>query len=195
MNNWIANLKSDYIIINISHTEALNICSNNALYNYQVNTMPDKDELKSKILAEMLADHSDALEKNYPLAKEFVRITKEGKVDVLVKDKVSGMDKIALYLIGKRYAHRAGLASSEYVKNAELCSELGVVQNSLLPWLKWLRDGRIVEQGAREGNETSHAIALNAVERTLKTVSAKLKSKQGSGAEEGQAAANASTGE
>ncbi len=157
--------------------------------------MPDEDELKAKILAEMTVDHSDALEKNYPLAKEFVRITKEGKVDVLVKDKVSGMDKIALYLIGKRYAQRAGLASSEYVKNTELCSELGVIQNSLLPWLKWLRDGKVVEQGTREGNETSHAIALSAVERTLKAVSAKVKGKEGSGAVEGQAAGRANAGE
>lgn len=155
--------------------------------------MPDEDELKSKILSEMLADHSDALEKNYILAKEFIRITKEGKVDVLIKDKVNGMDKVALYLIGKRYAKRAGLTSSEYVKNTELCSELGVIQNSLLPWLKWLRDGRIIEQGAREGNETSHAIALNAVERTLKAINTKLKGTQASRADEKQA--NDSTGE
>jgi hypothetical protein len=68
-----------------------------------------------------------------------------------------------------------------------------VIQNSLLPWLKWLRDGRIIEQGAREGNETSHAIALNAVERTLKAINAKLKGTQGSRADEKQA--NDSTGE
>ena len=157
--------------------------------------MPEEDELKAKILAEMTVDHSDALEKNYPLAKQFMRITKEGKVDVIVKDKVGGTDKIALYLIGKRYAQRAGLASSEYVKNTELCSELGIIQGSLLPWMKTLRDSNIVEQGAREGNEVSHAIAMSAVERMLKSVSAKLKSKQGGRVDEDLTAENASTGE
>jgi hypothetical protein len=141
--------------------------------------MQDGDELKAKILAEMTVDHSDALEKNYQLAKEFVRVTKEGKVDVLVKDSVGGTDKIALYLIGKRYAQRAGLTTTEYVKNTELCSELGIVQGSALPWLKALRDSNIVVAGEREGNESQHAIALNAVERTLKSVSKKLKSAKG----------------
>jgi len=140
--------------------------------------MSDEDELKAKILSEMTVDHSDALERSYPLAKEFMRITKEGKVDVIVKDKVGGTDKIALYLIGKRYAQRAGLATTEYVKNTELCSELGVIQGSLLPWMKTLRDSNIVIQGTRDGSEVTHAIALNAVERTLKAVSKKLSSRQ-----------------
>jgi hypothetical protein len=137
--------------------------------------MPEEDELKTKILAEMTVDHSDALEKNYALAKQFMRITKEGKVDVIVKDRVGGTDKIALYLIGKRYAKRADLATTEYVKNIELCNELGIIQNSLLPWLKTLRDSNIVVPGERDGNESQHTIALNAVERTLKDISKKLK--------------------
>lgn len=152
-----------------------------------------EDELKAKILREMTVDHSDALERNYALAKEFMRITKEGKVDVTVKDRVGGTDKIALYLIGKRYAQRAGLATTEFVKNTELCSELGIIQGSLLPWMKTLRDNNIVVQGERDGNESQTAIALNAVERTLKAVSAKLKNKLGAGTD--QAAVSTSTGE
>lgn len=158
-------------------------------------TMPEEDELKAKILAEMTVDHSDALEKNYTLAKEFVRITTEGKVDVIVKDRVGGVDKIALYLIGKRYAQRAGLATSEYVKNAELCNELGIIQGSLLPWLKTLRDSKIIVQGKRDKGEVLHAITLNAIERTLKTVSKKLSSQQSSKVEEEKTLGSANTGE
>lgn len=140
--------------------------------------MPEEDELKAKILSEMTVDHRDALERNYALAKEFMRITNEGKVDVIVKDRVSGTDKIALYLIGKRYAKRAELTTTEYVKNTELCSELGIIQGSLLPWMKTLRDNNVVVPGERDKGESQHAIALNAVERTLKAISKKLNVQQ-----------------
>lgn len=140
--------------------------------------MTEQDDLKARILTEMVVDHSDALDRNYAQAKEFMRITRDGMVDVIVKDRLTGPEKIALYLIGKRYAQRAGLATSEFAKNDELRSELGIMQNSLLPWLKTLRDSNVVVQGTREGNETTHAIALGAVERTLKDVNKKLKNRQ-----------------
>ncbi|HVC58025.1 MAG TPA: hypothetical protein VND15_00945 [Candidatus Acidoferrales bacterium] len=136
--------------------------------------MAEQEDLKTKILRDMVVDHSDSLEKNYVLAKELIRITKDGKVDVLVKDRLPGTEKIILYLIGKCYAQRAGLTNSEYTKNDELRNELGIIQGSLLPWLKTLRDSNTIKQGPREGNEVTHAIALSAVERTLKEINNKL---------------------
>jgi len=97
-------------------------------------------ELKRKIQEEMMVDYSNTLEKNFDLAKQFIRVTKEGKVDVVVKEKVTGKEQILLYLIGKLYAKEAGFSVTDEVGNKELLDELGVPQGSLLPWLKALRD-------------------------------------------------------
>ena len=121
------------------------------------------EKLREWILKEMIADYSNALEKNFPLAKEMVKITKEGKVDVFVKDRLVLRDKVVLYLIGKRYAHTAGLAGSEYVKNAELMTELGLKEGSLLPTIMELRNANMLVQGPKEGRVNSQAIALNVV--------------------------------
>ena len=137
--------------------------------------MTEQDELKDRILKEMKADYSDALDRNFNLAKEMIRITTDGKVDVIVKDKLKGPNKIALYMIGKRYACRALLANSEFVKNSELKSELGIKEGSLLPWLKELRDSNMLIQGPKEGRESTQAIALNYVEIVLKSISDELK--------------------
>jgi len=137
----------------------------------------DEDELREKILNEMVVDYSDALEKNYALAKKFVRITKDGKVDILFKDKLTGTEKISLYLIGKLYAKRAGLTENEYVNNKELIDEIGIPMNSLLPWLKTLRDKNIVYTKSN-GRETSHTIMINAVEPILNTINEKIEAQQ-----------------
>lgn len=137
--------------------------------------MPESDELKVKILRELVVDHADALERIFPLAKQFIRITKEGKIDVVVKDKLTGQEKVSLYLIGKHYAKRAGLSDTEYVKNDELSCELGIKMNSLLPWLKFLRDRNIIVQDKQGGREVGHAISLSAIERMLEAIDNKLK--------------------
>ena len=138
-----------------------------------------QDELREKILKEMKADYSDALDRNFPLAKEMIRVTADGKVDVVVKDNLTGPDKVALYLIGKRYAHRALLANSEFVKNNELKSELGIKEGSLLPWLKELRDNNMLVPGPKEGRESTQAIALNVVESVLKRINGRMKKTNG----------------
>ena len=46
--------------------------------------------------------NANTLEKNFDLAKKFIRITSIGRIDILNKEKVKGQDKILLYLIGKR---------------------------------------------------------------------------------------------
>jgi len=133
----------------------------------------DEDALREKILNEMVVDYSDTLEKNYALAKKFIRITKDGKVDILFKDKLTGTEKISLYLIGKLYAKRAGLAETEYVNNKELSDEIGIPMNSLLPWLKTLRDKNIVHTESN-GRETSHAIMINTIESVLSRINEKI---------------------
>ena len=132
---------------------------------------------KQKIIEEMTVDYANALEKNFNLAKQLTRITKDGKVDVIVKDKLTGKENILLYLIGKLYAREAELTVTDDVGNQELMDELGIPKGSLLPWLKDLREENKINQITR-GKYTYHAIALNVLEKTLKEIIKKV-SKEG----------------
>ncbi|MEM3449824.1 MAG: hypothetical protein QXP38_13325 [Nitrososphaerota archaeon] len=133
-----------------------------------------KETLKKKILEEMTVNHTANLEKNFDLAKQFIRITKEGKVDVLVKDRVSGKEQIMLYLIGKIYAKEAGLAETDEVGNDELMKELGIPVGSLLPWLKELRDMNKIRQIRRE-KKVYHTVPINQIEDVLTALERKVK--------------------
>lgn len=131
-------------------------------------------ELRRRILEEMTVDYSNALDKNLNLAKQFVRITSEGTVEVLVKDDLTGTEKVLLYLVGKLYAKEADLSATTDVSNAELMEELGMPKGSVLPALKELRDSNMVEQ-TRRGRHVFHSIPINLVERTLRGLQEKLK--------------------
>lgn len=133
----------------------------------------DKKNFEKRVLEEMAVDYADALEKNFELAKQFIRITSEGKIDVIVKDKLPGKECILLYLIGKLYAKQVDLASVEYVGNKELKQELGIPNGSLYPWLKALRD----ENKIRAVKRGYHTIPINLVERALKKIEKKLERK------------------
>lgn len=132
------------------------------------------DNFKEQIRKEMTVDYSSALEKNFNLAKQFLRITSDGKVDVQYKQQLAGKEQILLYLIGKLYAKEAGLAETEEVGNKELMSELGIPEGSLLPWLKSLRDKRSIKQ-IKRGRYTQHCISVNVVEKTLKIIEKRIK--------------------
>ena len=132
------------------------------------------NSLKKKILEEMTVGYANALEKNFDLAKQFIRITQDGKVDVIVKDRVNGKEKILLYLIGKLYAKEAGFSPTDDVGNKELMDELGIPRGSLLPWLKELRDKNRIKQ-IKKGKTVRHRIPINIVEKTLKSIERKLK--------------------
>ena len=136
----------------------------------------EKEGLKKRILEEMTVDYANALEKNFDLAKQFIKITQEGKVDIdeNIKDKISGKEKILLYLIGKLYAKEAGFSPTDDVSNKELLDELGIPEGSLLPWLKELRDKNKIRQ-IKKGRIVHHRIPINAVERTLRSIERKLK--------------------
>jgi hypothetical protein len=132
-----------------------------------------EDNLKKRILDEMTVSYSSALEKNFELAKQFIRITNDGRVDVLIKDKLTGTEEILLYLVGKVYAKEAGLTTTDEVGNKELMNELGVPSGSLLPWLKELRDNNKIKTITR-GKLAYHTISLNVLERTLKSIQRKI---------------------
>jgi hypothetical protein len=132
------------------------------------------DDLKKRIIEEMTVDYSSALEKNFDLAKQFVRITKEGKVDVQFREKLTGQQRMLLYLIGKLYAKEAGLTATDDVGNKELMNELGIPEGSLLPWLKALREKKKIKQ-VKRGRYAHHGISLNVVEKTLTSIEKKLK--------------------
>jgi len=130
--------------------------------------------LREKILEEMTADYSNALDKNFDLAKQLIKITKDGKVDILHKDKFRGKEQILLYLIGKLYAKEAGLINAEDVGNQELMDELGIPKGSILPWIKDLRDNRKIKQ-VRRGKFAHYSIPINLVEKTLRNADKKLR--------------------
>ena len=140
----------------------------------EAQSMANQEALKHRIIEEMTVEYSSVLEKNFDLAKQFIRITQDGKVDVIVKDKVTGKDKILLYLIGKLYAKEAGLSPTDDVGNKELMDELGIPSGSLLPWLKELREEKKIKQ-IKKGKSVHHRIAINVMERTLKSIEKKLK--------------------
>jgi hypothetical protein len=135
--------------------------------------MESQSDLKRKIITEMTVDYGSSLEKNFDLAKQLIRITKEGKVDIIHKDKLTGTELISLYLIGKLYAKEAELTTTNEVTNQELLDELGVPKGSLLPWLKELRDGNKLNTASR-GRFAYHSIPLNVVEKTLKEIQKKV---------------------
>lgn len=130
--------------------------------------------LRKRIIEEMTVDYASAIEKNFDLAKQFLRVTKDGRVDVRIKGKISGQQRILLYLIGKLYAKEAGLAATEDVENKELMNELGIPKGSLLPWLKELRESREIKQ-VKRGKYVYHGISFNAVEKILNSIDQKLK--------------------
>lgn len=129
--------------------------------------------LKNRILKEMAVNYAGALEKNFDMAKQFVRVTKDGKVDVQHKENLTGQQQILLYLIGKLYAKEAALTSNDDVGNNELMSELGIPQGSIRPWLKDLRGKKKIKQIKRE-KYTHHSVSINLVEKILRDVEKRL---------------------
>lgn len=127
---------------------------------------------KEKIRNEMMADYKNALEKNFEIARKMLRITAEGKIEILDKTKFTGKEQILLYLIGKYYAKEAGLTEMENVTNKELMEELGMPVGSLLPWTKDLRDSNKIKQ-IESG---VHQIPISLIEKTLKELDKKLNS-------------------
>ena len=100
------------------------------LYQKELILKESSKNFKEKIKEEMVVDYANALEKNYDIAKNLLRLTSAGKVDIKDKERLDEKDKILLYMIGKLYAKEAELAESEYVSNKEFANELGMNENS-----------------------------------------------------------------
>lgn len=129
------------------------------------------ETLKERIIKEMTVDYSNVLEKNFTLAKKMIKITKNGKVDIINKNKFTGKEQIQLYLIGKLYAKEAGFTRTESVSNKELIEELGMPKGSVDPWTKYLRDHKKI----RAVQSGIHTVPVNLLERVLKKMEKKLK--------------------
>ena len=132
-----------------------------------------KDLLKEKIIEEMTADFSNALEKNFDLAKKLIKITNEGKISVIFKNDLTGEEKILLYLIGKVYAEEAEISQTHEVDSKELMDELGFLKGSFYPIIKRLRDKKRINQ-TRKGKYTLFSIPSNQIERILTKINRKL---------------------
>ncbi len=137
----------------------------------------DQTTLRKRILEEMTSNYSGNLEKNFDIAKQFVRLSPEGFVEVLVKEKIAGKDQILLYLIGKMYAKEAGYVNDEYVSNNELLEHLRYPIGSLLPFLKELRDDNLVRQTKRENN-AFHTVPPAKLEEILASIEKKTRKKE-----------------
>ena len=137
-------------------------------------TLEEKDAFKKKILGEMTVDYANNLQKNFDQAKQYVRITSVGSVDVLVREKLNGMEQILLYLMGKMYAKEGGLTSTDEVPNEELERELQMKTGSLLPYLKELRDKNLINR-VSHGGISYHSLRISEIENVLKTVEKKVK--------------------
>lgn len=131
----------------------------------------DTKNLKQRILEEMSVNYANALEKNFELAKRFIRVTSEGKIEVSIKEQLNGKQLILLYLIGKLYAKEAGLTPVESAGNKEFTEELGIPMGSLLPWLKDLRDQNKIKS-IKTGY---HQISVNLIEKILKEIEKRVK--------------------
>lgn len=137
----------------------------------------ESEALRRKIIEEMTVDYVGELEKNFELAKRLIRITKEGKINLLFKDRLTGKEQVLLYLIGKIYAKEAGLVDTDEVGNDELVNELGLPLGSVLPILKELRDENKVRQ-AKRGKNAYHTIPINQIGGILSALDKKLTSSQ-----------------
>ena len=134
--------------------------------------LTESDVFSTKIRNEMVNSQRGALERYFELAKTMVSLTEDGRVEVHSGEKLRGEDKIALYLIGKLYAREAKLTPSAAVSNEELERELQIVEGSLFPWLKNLRDERRVKQ-TKEGKTVYHEILPNVVGPVLETIASR----------------------
>ena len=130
-------------------------------------------DLKRRVIEEMTVDYADSLEENFELAKEFIRITNDGKIDIIIKDKLSGKEQILAYLIGKLYSRIADFTETEMVGNKELIDELGIPSGSVLPYLKELRDENRIKR-ITKGQKSYHTISTHLVEKALKYIEYKV---------------------
>lgn len=134
----------------------------------------EKRDFKDMILNEMKVDYNNILEKNFMLAKKFIRITTSGTIDIIYKGKLSTNEKLLIYLIGKKYAKEAGLTEFADAANNELKNELGMPEGSLLPGIKIIRDKRMIETVKRDGL-SYHSILPNLIVKVLNDLELKSK--------------------
>lgn len=132
----------------------------------------ENESLKKRIINEMTVSYATTLERYFNVAKRFIRLTRDGRVNILNKDNLSGEEQILLYLIGKLYTKEAGFIKTEEVGNKEIMKELGMPRGSLLPFLKRLRDKNKIE-AIKRGRYTYHRIPINIVGETLESIKTK----------------------
>lgn len=137
----------------------------------------DCRNLKERIIEEMTFDCASPLEEHFDTAKQLLRLTRDGKVDIICKDRLTGEEQILLYLIGKLYAKEAGFAASEDAGNKELMQQLNMPRGSLLPFLKRLRDKDKIEK-IKQGKYTYHRIPAHAVGEIFQNIQAKIETGQ-----------------
>jgi hypothetical protein len=132
-----------------------------------------KSDLKKRIREEMTVDYDNVLERNFDLAMQLFRTTRDGLVDIRVKDKLTGVEQIQLYLIGKMYAREGEVSLTDDVGYKEFKEQLGMPKGSLNPWLKQLRDKNKITQLKREG-VVYFRMSPNLIDDTLNRIKKKL---------------------
>jgi len=123
-------------------------------------------DLKDRISSEMLSDYSSSLERNFEIAKKYIRVTTNSTIEIINKEKYNGEDLILIYCIGKQYSKEAEISESSGVSNRELQDELGKPSGSILPWLKSLRDKKKLLRDKTK-SPIEHFVPLNQIEPIL----------------------------
>jgi len=129
----------------------------------------NKKDLKSRILDEIIVNYKTVLEKNFDLVKEFIRVTKSGHVDVLIKEQLIIEDKILVYLVGKLYAKEAELTELGEADRKELMNELGISENSIGSILSGLKNKGMLNT-RKEGSKSYVSIKINMIESFLNSI-------------------------
>lgn len=135
--------------------------------------MHSDSDLRRRIQAEMTETYSINLEKNFDLAKRFVRLAPDGTVVILIKDSLTRKQQILLYLVGKIYSKEAGYVTDESVGNDELLEQLQLPVGSLFPFLKELRDENLIRQVKRD-NSVHHALPPSKLADVLNSIDERL---------------------
>lgn len=107
---------------------------------------PDTDDVKFSPASESI------LEERFEDASRLFRIFENGKIDVRDEfEDTPWQNQILIHLIGQRYAHEGGKASSPTLPFDYLCTRVDVDDSTVKSYVTQLDDESIVEQGEQTG--------------------------------------------
>jgi len=126
---------------------------------------------KKKILEDLIYDEDLEFERVVPKVKRVVQIKKTGE-PVIVADskKLSQGEIIALYYIGKYFAHQLEINEDDSATNKEIAEGLRLKESVVGARIKELRDEKLIERVSKG----KHKISIVKLEKFLDSLINKL---------------------